>query len=139
MSGHRITVCRRDGLTPGGARRFDVEGVAVAVVRIEDEVYAIVHRTDPQRVAKCRASRLIMLAIASTSTAQSSSRQRRSDGSAFVQPGGRRDRQGIEAKTKRITSRLQRTERQTDVECAGLECDGTQRILWRQFLQWLCR
>ena len=41
MSGHRITVCRRDGLTPGGARRFDVEGVAVAVVRIDDEVYAI--------------------------------------------------------------------------------------------------
>ena len=56
-SGRRITVCRRDGLTPGGARGFDVEGVAVAVVRIDDEVYAIVHRSDPQRVAKCRASR----------------------------------------------------------------------------------
>jgi hypothetical protein len=41
MGGHRITVCRRDELTPGGARRFDVKGVAVAVVRIDDEVYAI--------------------------------------------------------------------------------------------------
>jgi 3-phenylpropionate/trans-cinnamate dioxygenase ferredoxin component len=40
MSGHRITVCRRDGPTPGGARRFDVEGAAVAMVRIDDEVYA---------------------------------------------------------------------------------------------------
>ena len=40
MSGHRITACRREGLTPRGARRFDVEGVAVAVIRIEDEVYA---------------------------------------------------------------------------------------------------
>jgi nitrite reductase/ring-hydroxylating ferredoxin subunit len=51
MSGHRITVCRRDGLTPGGARRFDVEGVVVAVVRIEDEVYAIGDRCSHKGVS----------------------------------------------------------------------------------------
>lgn len=34
-------VCRLDDLAPGTARRFDVGGVAVAVVRIGDDVYAI--------------------------------------------------------------------------------------------------
>jgi len=32
---------RLDELQPGTARRVDVDGVAVAVVRIDDEVYAI--------------------------------------------------------------------------------------------------
>ena len=34
-------VCVFDDLAPGSATRFDVGGVAVAVVRIGDEVYAI--------------------------------------------------------------------------------------------------
>ena len=34
-------VARLDELEPGSARRFDVNGVAVAVVRIDDEVFAI--------------------------------------------------------------------------------------------------
>lgn len=34
-------VCRLDDLAPGTARRFDMGGVAVAVVRIGDDVYAI--------------------------------------------------------------------------------------------------
>ena len=41
----------RDGLTPGGARRFDVQGVAVAVVRIDDEVYVIGDRCTHEGVA----------------------------------------------------------------------------------------
>jgi 3-phenylpropionate/trans-cinnamate dioxygenase ferredoxin subunit len=34
-------VCRFDELAPGTARRFEIDGVAVAVVRIDDDVYAI--------------------------------------------------------------------------------------------------
>ena len=34
-------VCAFDALAPGSATRFDVDGVAVAVVRIGDDVYAI--------------------------------------------------------------------------------------------------
>ena len=34
-------VCRLDELAPNSARRFDVEGRAVAIVRIGDDVYAI--------------------------------------------------------------------------------------------------
>jgi 3-phenylpropionate/trans-cinnamate dioxygenase ferredoxin subunit len=34
-------VCRFDELAPGTARRFEIDGIAVAVVRIDDEVYAI--------------------------------------------------------------------------------------------------
>ena len=36
-----VTVCRLDELEPGPARRFDVDGRKVAVVRIGDDVYAI--------------------------------------------------------------------------------------------------
>ena len=50
-SGRRITVCRRDGLTPAGAPRFDVEGVAVAVVRIDDEAYAVGDRGTSKEVS----------------------------------------------------------------------------------------
>ncbi|MGA1439108.1 MAG: non-heme iron oxygenase ferredoxin subunit [Ilumatobacteraceae bacterium] len=39
MSG--VTVCALADLAPGSARRVDVNGVAVAVVRIDDDVYAI--------------------------------------------------------------------------------------------------
>ena len=34
-------VCSFDELAPGTARRFEIDGVAVAVVRIDDDVYAI--------------------------------------------------------------------------------------------------
>lgn len=34
-------ICALDEIEPGTARRFDVGGVAVAVVRIDDDVYAI--------------------------------------------------------------------------------------------------
>lgn len=34
-------VCAFDELAPGSATRFDINGVAVAVVRIGDDVYAI--------------------------------------------------------------------------------------------------
>ena len=34
-------VCAFDDLAPGTARRFEIDGTAVAVVRIGDDVYAI--------------------------------------------------------------------------------------------------
>jgi len=34
-------VCPLDELAPGTARRFEIDGIAVAVVRIGDDVYAI--------------------------------------------------------------------------------------------------
>jgi 3-phenylpropionate/trans-cinnamate dioxygenase ferredoxin subunit len=36
-----VTLCRRDELAPGEARRFDVGKVRVALVRIGDDFYAI--------------------------------------------------------------------------------------------------
>jgi len=36
-----VTLCRRDDLTPGEARRFDVGKVRVALIRIGDDFYAI--------------------------------------------------------------------------------------------------
>lgn len=36
-----VTVCALDDLAPGTATRVEVDGVAVAVVRIGDDVYAI--------------------------------------------------------------------------------------------------
>ena len=36
-----ITVCQLDAIPSGTARKFDVAGVSVAVVRIGDDVYAI--------------------------------------------------------------------------------------------------
>jgi 3-phenylpropionate/trans-cinnamate dioxygenase ferredoxin subunit len=41
VSETRITVGALDDLTDGTARKVDVDGVAVAVVRIGDDVYAI--------------------------------------------------------------------------------------------------
>jgi 3-phenylpropionate/trans-cinnamate dioxygenase ferredoxin component len=37
----KVTVCRIDELAPGQARRVEVGGRAVAVVRLDDQVYAI--------------------------------------------------------------------------------------------------
>lgn len=51
MSDHHITLCRLDELTPGEARRFEVESLAVAVVRIGDDVYAIGDRCTHQNVS----------------------------------------------------------------------------------------
>jgi 3-phenylpropionate/trans-cinnamate dioxygenase ferredoxin component len=39
--GDAVRVCARDDLAPGTARRFDVDGHAVALVRISDDFYAI--------------------------------------------------------------------------------------------------
>ncbi len=38
------TVCKWEELESGQARKFEVDGVAVAVVRIDDEVFAIADR-----------------------------------------------------------------------------------------------
>ncbi|MDQ1478332.1 MAG: 3-phenylpropionate/trans-cinnamate dioxygenase ferredoxin component [Actinomycetota bacterium] len=38
--GEAVRVCARDDIAPGSARRFDVAGSAVAVVRIGDDFYA---------------------------------------------------------------------------------------------------
>jgi 3-phenylpropionate/trans-cinnamate dioxygenase ferredoxin component len=39
--GDAVRVCARDDIAPGSARRFDVGGRPVAVVRIGDDFYAI--------------------------------------------------------------------------------------------------
>ena len=36
-----IEVCRLDEIEPGTARRVEVAGIAIAIVRIDDDVYAI--------------------------------------------------------------------------------------------------
>jgi len=36
-----VKVCTLDEIEPGSARRVDVDGTAVALVRIDDDVYAI--------------------------------------------------------------------------------------------------
>lgn len=41
MSTATTTVCALDEIESGTARKFDLGGVAVAVVRIDDDVYAI--------------------------------------------------------------------------------------------------
>jgi 3-phenylpropionate/trans-cinnamate dioxygenase ferredoxin subunit len=37
----RVVVCRRDELEPGEAKRFDVAGRRIALVRIGDDFYAL--------------------------------------------------------------------------------------------------
>lgn len=39
--GERVVVCRRDEMKSGEARRFDVGGHRIALVRIEDDFYAL--------------------------------------------------------------------------------------------------
>jgi len=41
LVGDAVRVCSRDDLAPGSARRFDVGGTPVAVVRVGDDFYAI--------------------------------------------------------------------------------------------------
>ncbi len=51
MDIHQITLCPLVELTPGAARRFDVEGLPIAVVRIGDDVFAIGDRCTHQNVS----------------------------------------------------------------------------------------
>jgi 3-phenylpropionate/trans-cinnamate dioxygenase ferredoxin subunit len=51
MSAHRITLCRLDELEAGKARRFEVDGLAIAVVRIGTDVFAIGDRCTHQNVS----------------------------------------------------------------------------------------
>lgn len=37
----KVVLCRRDEMKPSEARRFDVEGHRIALVRIEDDFYAV--------------------------------------------------------------------------------------------------
>lgn len=37
----RVVLCRRDDLESGRARRFEVAGVPIALVRIDDDFYAL--------------------------------------------------------------------------------------------------
>jgi 3-phenylpropionate/trans-cinnamate dioxygenase ferredoxin subunit len=41
IMGETVRLCGRDDLSPGEARRFDVDNLRVALVRIEDDFYAI--------------------------------------------------------------------------------------------------
>src|SRR3954468_23873632 len=48
MAGERRRGCNRDELKPGDARRFDVGGHRIALVRIGDDFYAIGDRCSHQ-------------------------------------------------------------------------------------------
>ena len=41
MTGTTVRLARRDEIEPGSARRFDVDGLRIALVRIADDFYAI--------------------------------------------------------------------------------------------------
>ena len=45
------TLCRVDELAPGTARRFDVDGHRIAVVRIDDDFYAVGDRCTHQDIS----------------------------------------------------------------------------------------
>lgn len=51
MSDHCIRLCRLDELEAGKAKRFDIEGLAIAVVRVGDDVFAIGDRCTHQNVS----------------------------------------------------------------------------------------
>jgi 3-phenylpropionate/trans-cinnamate dioxygenase ferredoxin component len=42
--GELRTLCRRDEMEPGTARRFDVDGHRIALIRIGDDFYALADR-----------------------------------------------------------------------------------------------
>jgi 3-phenylpropionate/trans-cinnamate dioxygenase ferredoxin subunit len=44
MMGTVVRVCSRDEVAPGTARRFDVDGQCIALVRLGDDFYAIADR-----------------------------------------------------------------------------------------------
>jgi 3-phenylpropionate/trans-cinnamate dioxygenase ferredoxin subunit len=47
----KVTLCRLDELAPGSARRFDVGGHRISVVRIGDDVYAIGDQCTHQNIS----------------------------------------------------------------------------------------
>jgi 3-phenylpropionate/trans-cinnamate dioxygenase ferredoxin subunit len=49
--GDRVRLCELAELTPGGARRVDVDGRRLAVVRIDDDVYVIGDRCTHQDIS----------------------------------------------------------------------------------------
>lgn len=49
MTDHRV--CRLDDIAPGTARRIDLDGVPIALVRIDDDVYAIGDRCTHQDIS----------------------------------------------------------------------------------------
>lgn len=51
MAGREVVLCRLDELESGEARRVEVEGLEIAVVRIDDDVYAIGDRCTHQGVS----------------------------------------------------------------------------------------
>lgn len=51
MSGHRVALCRLEELRAGEARRFEVDGLDIAVVRVDDDVFAIGDRCTHQDVS----------------------------------------------------------------------------------------
>ncbi len=51
MSDQRVTLCPLADLRAGEARRFEVEDLAIAVVRIGDDVFAIGDRCTHQNVS----------------------------------------------------------------------------------------
>lgn len=51
MSRTPVVLCRLEELATGVARRFDIDGLPVAVVRIGDDVYAIGDRCPHQGVS----------------------------------------------------------------------------------------
>lgn len=51
MTGRAFTLCALSDLIPGEARRFDVEGLPIAVVRLGDDVYAIGDRCTHENVS----------------------------------------------------------------------------------------
>lgn len=51
MSVHTMTLCRLDELKAGEARRFEIDGLVIAVVRIGADVFAIGDRCTHQNVS----------------------------------------------------------------------------------------
>lgn len=51
MSAHSVSICRLEELRSGEARRFEVDGRAIAVVRIGADVFAIGDRCTHQDVS----------------------------------------------------------------------------------------
>jgi 3-phenylpropionate/trans-cinnamate dioxygenase ferredoxin subunit len=47
----KVTLCRLDELAPGAARHFDVAGRSLAVVRLDDRVYALHDVCSHEKVA----------------------------------------------------------------------------------------
>jgi 3-phenylpropionate/trans-cinnamate dioxygenase ferredoxin subunit len=51
MRTHCVALCQLNELVAGEARRFEIDGLAIAVVRIADDVYAIGDRCTHENVS----------------------------------------------------------------------------------------